>query len=213
MSPYLSQCRSTVSCFLSILWFHCLKSRCVYVFFGFVLFLSLLQEMNERKENMQLPFRISSSADPDRCPFLVVLSRVMGKLPSELKTKQTTCLSKDLSSCPLLNFISYCPFVHQLCYAFSFCVFIAAGVAFWYHETAEKLMHQRTSSRKIHLTWWQLVSIRENLIYLKTISLAISFRLNFAALPKALDSIKARRKEQLHWIWSHRKLWSPQQGC
>ena len=65
-------------------------------------------------------------------------------------------------------------------------------------------MHQRTSSRKIHLTWWQLVSIRENLIYLKTISLAISFRLNFAVLSKAPGSIKEERKKQLHWIWSER---------
>lgn len=127
MSPYLSQCRSTVSCFLSILWFHCLKSRCVYVFFGFVLFLSLLQEMNERKENMQLPFRISSSADPDRCPFLAVLSGVMGELPSELKTKQTTCLSKDLSSCPLLTFY----FLLSFCAPVMLCIFFLCFHSCW----------------------------------------------------------------------------------
>lgn len=53
-----------------------------------------------------------------------------------------------------------------------------------YYKTAEKLMHQGTSSRKIHLTWWQLVSIRENLIYLRTISLAISFWLTSLPFPK-----------------------------
>ena len=53
-----------------------------------------------------------------------------------------------------------------------------------YPKTAEKLMHPGTSSRKIHLTWWQLVSIRENLIYLRTISLAISFLLTSLPYPK-----------------------------
>lgn len=82
-------------------------------------------------------------------------------------------------------FISYCPFVHQLCRAFSFYVFMAAGLlSEGYYKTAEKLMHQGTSSRKIHLTWWQLVSIRENLIYSRTISLAISFWLTSPPFPK-----------------------------
>lgn len=73
-----------------------------------------------------------------------------------------------------------------------------------------KLMHQRASSRKIHLTWWQLVSIRENLIYLKTISLAISFRLNFAVLP-GFNQREEEKATSLNLV--REKLWSSQQGC
>lgn len=35
----------------------------------------------------------------------------------------------------------------------------------------------------------------------------------FTALPKAPGSIKEKRKRRLHWMWSERELWSPQQGC
>lgn len=73
-----------------------------------------------------------------------------------------------------------------------------------------KLMHQRTSSRKIHLTWWQLVSIRENLIYLETISLAISFRLNFTVLP-GFNQREEKKTTSLNLV--REKLWSSQQGC
>lgn len=78
-----------------------------------------------------------------------------------------------------------------------------------YHKTAGKLMHRGTSSRKIHLTWWQLVSIRENLIYLRTITLAISFQLTSLPFPKLQfnqrqeekgTSLNLARKRTLKWL-------------
>lgn len=48
---------------------------------------------------------------------------------TEWKIKQTTCLSRDLSSMPIPFFISYL-FVDRLCCAVSVYVFLVADVTF-----------------------------------------------------------------------------------
>lgn len=56
--------------------------------------------------------------------FLVGLSRALCELPSESKTKQITCLSKDLSSCPLLAFYSLLSFCAPvMLYIFFLCLY------------------------------------------------------------------------------------------
>lgn len=194
---------------LYILWSHCFKR---VVWFGFVgsgvVFKSLHWITQEKGICRCLPgFVVQHPRTWCIMPFWV-------DLRSELKMKQTTCLSKGLSSCPLLTLYFLLAFC--VCVCISYCTHFLL-VFLWLRGCfqrdtlrAGKLKHQRTSSRKIHLTRWQLVSIRENLIYLKTISLAISFRLNFAVLP-GFNQREEEKATLLNLV--REKLWSSQQGC
>lgn len=143
------------------------------------------------------------------CHWLGALSTAMCEMPSDGNPRQTTALSASHRS-PCFAFLTV-----LLCatYAMHFLLMLL----WWprllsqgYHKTAEKLMLQGTSSRKIHLTWWQLVSIRENLIYLRTITLAISFRLTSLPFPKPrfnqrqeekVTSLNLARKRTSKWRW------------
>lgn len=86
---------------------------------------------------MQLPFRISADQDP--CHLLVVLSRVMCELPAELKTKQTTCLYKDLSSCSLLPFY----FLLSFCASAMLCIVVLCFYGCWACFLRDTMRQQR----------------------------------------------------------------------
>lgn len=86
--------------------------------------------MNEEKRTCHclLGFLVQPTQPQHIMPF-PGRSEALCELPSESKTKQTTCLSKDFLLALASLFILYCPFVHQLCYAFYSYVFLTAGVA------------------------------------------------------------------------------------
>lgn len=109
-----------------ILWFLCFRK---FFFFSFFLFKSP-HKMNEEKRTCHclLGFLVQPTQPQHIMPF-PGRSEALCELPSESKTKQTTCLSKDFLLALASLFILYCPFVHQLCYAFYSYVFLTAGVA------------------------------------------------------------------------------------